>query len=186
MDLTSLALRSTQSVGVLASHWPGIWVSVVAALDQLDSIRLAFWVLPSRELRETNDDNGLLTTLVRTDKCLTLLKWLCSNAQLFDLKGLFYRIHGGFAPMKAVDGAIISGQLGGLSGEELKIAGRHPDRFELPAGGFDDTFRLIEHVRIPADYFGLAQRTRFSCLCMSARVHRPGSSVVRQSRWSRR
>ncbi len=167
MDLASLALRSTQSIGVLVSHWPGIVAPVVAArqfaaFDQIGSGRLALRVPPSRNLRETNDDSGLVATLGRTDEYLMLLKRLWSNAQPFDYEGLFYRIHGGFVPMKAADGAVIPLQLGGLSGTALKIAGRHADRFELPVGGFDDTLRLIERVRVAAEPFGRAQRIRFS------------------------
>lgn len=167
MDLASLALRSTRLIAVLASHWPGIVAPVVAArqfaaLGQLGSGRLALRVPPSRDLRETNDDSGLVATLGRTDEYLTLLKRLWSNARPFDHEGLFYRIHGGFVPMKAVDGAAIELQLGGLSGTALKIAGRHADRFELPVGGFEDTGRLIERVRVAADPFGRAQRIGFS------------------------
>ncbi len=167
MDLASLALRSTQSIGVLVSHWPGIVAPVVAArqfaaFDQIGSGRLALRVPPSRDLRETNDDSGLVATLGRTDEYLMLLKRLWSNAQPFEYEGLFYRIHGGFVPMKAADGAAIPLQLGGLSGTALKIAGRHADRFELPVGGFDDTLRLIERVRVAAEPFGRAQRIRFS------------------------
>ncbi|MDH4988851.1 LLM class flavin-dependent oxidoreductase [Aminobacter anthyllidis] len=167
MDLASLALRSTQSIGVLVSHWPGIVAPVVAArqfaaFDQIGSGRLALRVPPSRDLRETNDDSGLVATLGRTDEYLMLLKRLWSNAQPFDHEGLFYRIHGGFVPMKAVDGAAIPLQLGGLSGTALKIAGRHADRFELPVGDFDDTLRLIGRVRVAAEPFGRAGRIRFS------------------------
>jgi len=167
MDLASLALRSTQSIGVLVSHWPGIVAPVVAArqfaaFDQIGSGRLALRVPPSRDLREINDDSSLVATLGRTDEYLMLLKRLWSNAQPFDHEGLFYRIHGGFVPMKAAEGAVIRLQLGGLSGTALKIAGRHADRFELPVGGFDDTLRLIERVRVAAEPFGRAQRIRFS------------------------
>lgn len=167
MDLASLALRSTQTIGVLVSHWPGIVAPVVAArqfasLDQLGNGRLALRVPPSRDLRETNDDGGLPATLGRADEYLTLLKRLWANAQPFDYEGAFYRIHGGFVPMKAVDGAAIPLQLGGLSGTALKIAGRHADRFELLAGGLDETQRLIERVRVAAEPFGRAQRIRFS------------------------
>jgi alkanesulfonate monooxygenase len=167
MDLASLALRSTQTIGVLASHWPGIVAPVVAArqfaaLDQLGNGRLALRVPPSRDLRETNDDSGLLATLGRADEYLTLLKRLWANAQPFDYEGAFYRIHGGFVPMKAADGVDIPLQLGGLSGTALKIAGRHADRFELMAGGIDETQRLIERVRVAAEPFGRAQRIRFS------------------------
>ncbi|WP_343070119.1 LLM class flavin-dependent oxidoreductase [Aminobacter carboxidus] len=167
MDLASLALRSTQSIGVLVSHWPGIVAPVVAArqfaaFDQIGSGRLALRVPPSRDLRETNDDCGLVATLGRTDEYLMLLKRLWSNTQPFDYEGLFYRIHGGFVPMKATEGAAIPLQLGGLSGSALKIAGRHADRFELPVGGFDDTLRLIERVRVAAEPFGRAERIRFS------------------------
>lgn len=167
MDLASLALRSTQSIGVLVSHWPGIVAPVVAArqfaaLDQLGPGRLALRVPPSRDLRETNDDSGLVATLGRTDEYLTLLKRLWSNVQPFEHEGLFYRIHGGFVPMKAAEGAAISLQLGGLSGTALKIAGRHADRFELPAGSFDETRRLIERLRAAAEPFGRTRRIRFS------------------------
>ncbi|WP_406872107.1 LLM class flavin-dependent oxidoreductase [Aminobacter sp. P9b] len=167
MDLASLTLRSTQSIGVLVSHWPGIVAPVVAArqfaaLDQLGAGRLALRVPPSRDLRETNDDSGLVATLGRTDEYLTLLKRLWSNAQPFEHEGLFYRIHGGFVPMKAADGADISLQLGGLSGTALKIAGRHANQFELPVGSFDDTRRLIERVKAAAEPFGRTQRIRFS------------------------
>ncbi|PWK69200.1 LLM class flavin-dependent oxidoreductase [Aminobacter sp. AP02] len=167
MDLASLALRSTQSIGVLVSHWPGIVAPVVAArqfaaFDQIGAGRLALRVPPSRDLRETNDDSGLVATLGRTDEYLMLLKRLWSNTQPFDHEGLFYRIHGGFVPMKAAEGAAIPLQLGGLSGSALKIVGRHADCFELPVGGFDDTLRLIERVRVAAEPFGRAQRIRFS------------------------
>lgn len=167
MDLASLALRATQSIGVLVSHWAGIVAPVVAArqfsaLDQLGNGRLALRVPPSRDLREINDDSGLVATLGRTDEYLMLLKRLWSNAQPFDHEGLFYRIHGGFVPMKAAGGVAISLQLGGLSGTALKIAGRHADLFELPAGGLDETRRLIERVRVAAQPFGRAQRIRFS------------------------
>lgn len=167
MDLASLTLRSTQSIGVLVSHWPGIVAPVVAArqfaaLDQLGPDRLALRVPPSRDLRETNDDSGLVATLGRTDEYLTLLKRLWSNAQPFEHEGLFYRVHGGFVPMKAADGAAISLQLGGLSGTALKVAGRHADRFELPVGSFDETQRLIERLRAAAEPFGRTQRIRFS------------------------
>lgn len=167
MDLASLALRYTQSIGVLVSHWPGIVAPVVAArqfaaLDQLGAGRLALRVPPSRDLRETNDDSGLVATLGRTDEYLTLLKRLWSNAQPFDHEGLFYRIHGGFVPMKAAGGVDVPLQLGGLSGTALKIAGRHANQFELPVGGFDETRRLIERLRAAAEPFGRTQRIRFS------------------------
>lgn len=167
MDLASLALRSTQSIGVLVSHWPGIVAPVVAArqfvaLDQLGNGRLALRVPPSRDLRETNDDSGLVATLGRADEYLMLLKRLWLNTQPFDYEGVFYRIQAGFVPLKAEGGVDIPLQLGGMSGTALKIAGRHANRFELPAGGPDETRRLIERVQVAAQPFGRTERIRFS------------------------
>lgn len=167
MDLASLALRSTQSIGVLVSHWPGIVAPVVAAkqfaaLDQLGSGRLALRVPSSRDLRDSLENDSLIGSLGRIDEYLTLLKRLWSNAQPFDHEGVFYRIHGGFVPMKGATDVDIPLQLGGLSGTALKIAGRHANIFELPAGNLDDTRRLIDRVRVAAQPFGRAGRIGFS------------------------
>ncbi|ODT06657.1 MAG: hypothetical protein ABS58_10555 [Mesorhizobium sp. SCN 65-20] len=167
MDLASLALRATHSLGVLVSHWPGIVAPVVAArqfatLAQLGQGRLSLRVPASRGLREAPDGLGLAGGLGRTDEYLVLLRRLWSNARPFDHEGAFYRVHAGYVPLKPAEGVDIPIQNGGLSGTALKVASKHADLFELPAGGIDETRQLIERVKVAAQPFGRTARVRFS------------------------
>lgn len=167
MDLASLALRATQSLGILVSHWPGIVAPVVAArqfaaLDKLRPGRLSLRVPASRGLRGIPDGLAAFDGLGRTDEYLVLLKRLWTNMRPFDHEGIFYRVHGGFVPLKPKGGVDIQLQLGGQSGTALKVAGKHADLFELPAGGLEETRRLTERVKVAAQPFGRAGRVRFS------------------------
>lgn len=167
MDLALLALRATGTLGVLVSHWPGIIAPVVAArqfaaLEQLGAGRLSLRVPSHRNWREVREDDDLIGNLGRTDEYLTLLKRLWANAAPFDHEGAFYRVHDGFVPLKPVSGIELPFQLGGLSGIALKVAGRHADRFELPADSLQETVRLIGRVKVAAEPFGRAGRIRFS------------------------
>ncbi|WP_157632742.1 LLM class flavin-dependent oxidoreductase [Hoeflea sp. 108] len=167
MDLALLALRATGSLGVLVSHWPGIVAPVVAArqfaaLEQLGAGRLSLRVPSHRNWREVREDDDLVGNLGRTDEYLTLLKRLWANAAPFDHEGAFYRVDAGFVPLKPVSGIELPLQLGGLSGIALKVAGRHADRFELPADSLRETVRLIGRVKVAAEPFGRAGRIRFS------------------------
>ncbi len=164
MDLASLALRATHSLGVLVSHWPGIVAPVVAArqfatLAQLGQGRLSVRVPASRGLREAPDPTR---GLGRTDEYLVLLRRLWTNARPFDHEGAFYRVHAGYVPLKPDGGVDIPIQNGGLSGMALKVASKHADLFELPACGLDEVRQLIERVKVAAQPFGRGPRIRFS------------------------
>jgi alkanesulfonate monooxygenase len=179
MDIAAQALDRTSSLEVVLTHWAGVIAPAVAArqlaaLDARSGGRLSV-----RMLSEPLDDDDAETRPVghtvvwqRIDEYLVLLKRLWSNDRPFDHEGAFYSIKGGYVPRKGPHGADITIRMGGQSGTALKVAGRHADVFELPAGSLDEIRQLMERARSAAAEHGRAGKLRFA---LPVRIRAEGS-----------
>ncbi|RJG44499.1 LLM class flavin-dependent oxidoreductase [Mesorhizobium sp. DCY119] len=160
-QLASFVLHNTFNLGVVVSHSAGVLAPQVAAqqfatLDQLSGGRLS--------IRIVAGDTGLdhEASLARTDEYLVLLKRLWANDKPFDHEGPHYSLKDAFAGSKPFGRAQIPFILGGLSGTAIKIAAKHADLFELPAGTVAEARQTISRVRAAAACHGRSDKIRFS------------------------
>lgn len=177
-QLASFALHNTSQLSVTVSHAAGILAPQVAAqqfatLDQLSGGRLTVRVVPGEDGLDHE------ARLARTDEYLVLLKRLWTNDRPFDHEGPHYSIKAGYSDTKPFGRAQVPLALGGLSGTAVKVAAKHADVFELPAGTVADMRQTIARVRAAASTHGRVDRIRFSAPI------RPIVAATRDEAWSR-
>lgn len=157
LDLAEQAASWSGGLGICVAHWSGVMAPApaaqhLAAIDLASGGRLSVAVSGGEHERRA----------AQTQEYLALLKRLWTNDAPLDHEGAFFSVRRGFVERKGPRGAAIPIRMGGRSGLALKIAARHADVFELPAGTPDEAGRTIERFRLIAAGFGRAAGVRLA------------------------
>lgn len=135
----SYAASSTERIGLMLAHRPGVVAPSLAArsfatLDQLTGGRVAVHVISGGDDGEQQREGDFLLhdeRYARTDEYVGLLRQIWTSDRPIDHEGAYYRLKGAFGEVKPVQKPHVPIYFGGSSDAAIEVAGKHADIYAL-------------------------------------------------------
>jgi len=159
--LAAYAAAHTERLGFMLAHRPGVVPPTLAArafatLDQTTGGRIRLHTVtghaPEPEHGEHLADKA--ERYARAAEYLEIVKKTWTSATPFDHEGRFYKIEGGYSPVKPLQQPHVPISLGGSSDAAYHVAVQHTDLYALWAESLADTSERIQKLRSIAQAAG--------------------------------
>jgi len=159
--LAAYAASHTERLGFMLAHRPGVVPPTLAArafatLDQTTGGRIRLHTVtghaPEPEHGEHLADKA--ERYARAAEYLEIVKKTWTSATPFDHEGRFYKIQGGYSPVKPLQLPHVPISLGGSSDAAYHVAVQHTDLYALWAESLADTSERIQKLRSIAQAAG--------------------------------
>jgi alkanesulfonate monooxygenase len=160
--LAAYVASQTERLGFMIAHRPGLTAPTIAArafatLDHTTNGRIRLHAItghaPEPEHGEALFEKS--ERYSRTAEYLEILKRTWTSDKPFDFEGKFFRVKGGFSPIKPVQSPHVPISLGGSSDAAYYVAVQHTDLYALWAEPLVDIRARIAQLRAVAAEHGV-------------------------------
>jgi len=156
LQIAAYAAQSTQGLGLLVAHRPGVIAPTVAArqlasLDHFSEGRASVNIVSGGNDAELQRDGDFLThdeRYARADEYLQVMKQAWYSEAPFDFEGQYYRVKGYVSQARPLQRRIPI-FFGGSSAAAIEVAGKHADVFMMwgePLAGIAEQIAAVKAV----------------------------------------